>query len=71
MKGVKAKIHMEAEETPKFFKARTVPYAMRAKTGKGVGPVVGNARSSRQQGRWTSTTMWRLQSHAESKLQGG
>ena len=34
MKGVKAKIHMEAEETPKFFKARTVPYAMRAKLEK-------------------------------------
>ncbi|XP_064400577.1 uncharacterized protein K02A2.6-like [Halichondria panicea] len=35
MKGVKAKIHnMEAEETPKFFKARTVPYSMRAKLEK-------------------------------------
>ena len=29
--GYKAKIHVDANVTPKFFKARSIPYAMRAK----------------------------------------
>ena len=31
LKGVTAKIHVDPEVTPKFYKARTVPYATRAK----------------------------------------
>ncbi len=34
MNGVKAKIHDKVEETPKFFKAKAVPYSMRAKLEK-------------------------------------
>ncbi len=39
MNGVKAKIHMEAEETPKFFKARTVPYSMLEKELQSLGVI--------------------------------
>ena len=32
LKGVKAKITLQENATPKFMKARSVPYALRAKT---------------------------------------